>query len=286
MVNLYLRYNLFAMAAAQIDTEKSLGANIQDQEAALDQARTAYLANDEQEIRGLIGDGHLDAAQSRLTALTGNLDKDSADRLNAEFQGQLAAYQQEETQALQGASNGDPATAYPTLSAFVSKYPHNVRAQLVLADLSTKLPPDPNRLGGELDSFRQISRNDTDADESVKVQAAQSHIQNELDTYNKLLAAVNSAKGGSNHTRAIARLRNEIDGYREAMQPRRGFDSVWNSVTRNTSLPKFHTAAAYQQAIDDDEAKIKELQGEDQAAQASPGLAQQNFDNFCKTVPW
>ena len=287
LIATYLHQNLFAEASSQIALLKTLGDDVHDEETSLGQARAAFQKNGEDAIRSLIGEGRYGAAQSRLSALGQNLDKDDADHLNAEFQGQLASYQQQETQALQAASGGDPAQGYTQLDAFVTKYPDDVPAQLALADLSTHLPPDYDRLTAELEAFKGISKQDIDAQDAVKLQQVENHLSTELTTYESLLFKLNAAKTSINYDAKIKKLGNDIDYHQRAMALGEGINSAINTATSFFGpRARVDTVADHREAIREDQDAITKLQDKEKASQTGSVAAQAAFDNFCKTVPW
>jgi serine/threonine protein kinase len=284
----YIHYNLFPQAAAQIDELKKLGDNTQPQETALDQARQTYEKTSEDQIRSLIADGRDGAARARLAAVGDALGPDAANRLTGEFQGQLSDYEQDEKQALLAAQNGDPAQAYPQLSAFVARYPDDVDAQLALTDLSRRMPPEHARLAAELASFRAIPMQDVGADQAAKIQDDQSRVQTELSTYDTLQAQVNQSKDGPGHySSRIAALQENIDENQRKLAVGDGVNSAVNSVT---SLFGAHvrviSAEDRREAISRDQSQIAQLQAEQQNSQAGTNSAQQDFDAFCQKVPW
>ena len=290
LIGAYLHQNLFAEAGAQIALLKTLGDNVQDEETALAQARNSFQKEGEDSIRSLINAGRFGAAQSRLSALSQNMEKDDADRLNSEFQGQLASYQQEESQALQAASSADPVQGYAQLNTFVTKYPDSVPAQLALADLSTHLAPDHNRLSAELAAFKGISKQDIDANDAVKLQQVQSHLQRELATYDDLLAKVNAAKGTTNYDAKIRKLESNMAYHRQQLQLpfNDGVNTAWNSAASlfGGSRRRVESPDDHRQAIQKDQDAIAQLQREQTDSTTGNSAAQTAFDNFCKTVPW
>jgi serine/threonine protein kinase len=278
IIGRYVRYNMFPAAQALIDAEKELGIDVTTLQKSLDDSKTAYIKDNEDAIRSLITDGKLDAAKSRIDAASSNLAPDDANALAAEFQPQLAAYQQEESQAMQAASGGgDPAQAYTQLNAFVQKYPANVAAQLALANLSTQIAPDHDRLSREVATLRSVPSSDISADESAKLQAAQSHLQNELDTYDKLKSALRSSTGDSG----------EMDRLNAAIKVHEA------NIERLSLIPSvsygpihFDPAAGDRRALDRDQTRLKTLQDDQKTNQGAADSAKQNFATFCKTVPW
>ena len=278
IIGRYVHYNMFPAAQALIDAEKELGVDITTLQKSLDDSKTTYIKQNEDAIRSLITEGKLDAAKSRIDAVSSNLNSDDATALAAEFQPQLAAYQQEESQAMQAASGGgDPAQAYTQLYAFVQKYPANVAAQLALANLSTQIAPDHDRLSSEIAALRSIPMSDVSANESAKLQAAQSHLQNELNTYDKLKSALSSSKGDLD----------EIDRLNAAIEVHKG------NINRLSLIPSvnygpihFDPTEKDREAMAKDEKQLKYLQNLPTNNQAAANSAKQNFETFCKTVPW
>ena len=278
IIDQYVGYDLFPAAQALVDTDKGLGVDVTTLQSSLDNAKTAYLKKNEDAIRSLINEGRLDAAKSRIGAASSNLGPDDANALTAEFQSQLAAYQQEEEQALQTASaGGDPTQAYTQLDTFVQKYPANVTAQLALVDLSTHMAPDHDRLSREISTLRSVPTGDISPDDSAKLQAAQSHVQNELSQYDKLRSAVHRSSGGSGD---IDTLKSEITSNKRKL-------AVASLLPSGSFGPfNINPTGGLRETIAEEESRLANLQDEQRNSQNGANADQSNFDAFCKQVPW
>jgi hypothetical protein len=284
----YLQDGLLPAAADQIAAMKAAGQDTQAQDKELAQARAAYEQSSRGEIQRLIQDGKFGAATSRLNAVEAIGGKDMADRLHGQFDGPLSAYHQKVDAAIQASQQGDPAAGYNQLKAVADEYPGDFTVQMALGQLLTRLPPDHARLSERLAAFHDFNEEDLGPAELAQFQGLQAHIENELNTYDRLADALNKAKEGPGNLAArIRHLQYQIEEDQQKINAAQNVNSTVNSLA---GLFHQHVTVVdvgeKENEIASDQAEIAQDQAAEQSPNSGVQQAQQQFDQFCATVPW
>jgi hypothetical protein len=205
---------------------------------------------------------------------------DMADKIGAEFQPQIDAYEQQANDAVQASASGDPAAAFTTLKSFADQHPDDVHLQMALGQLLTRMPPDHNRLSAQVSALKSFDREILDADQISDLDALQNKLQTELTTYDKLLGQLNDAKEGAGPgaTGRIATLERRIKADQAIIAAGGGVNGFLHIRVVDLSEK--------QAEIDDAEAKITEIETAQKNSQSTLASAQRQFASFCATVPW
>lgn len=284
----YVHHNLFSQAAALFDPLKKMGQDTTPLERMLDHVRDNYEQSVTAQIKQAIANKKFGTARSKLKAVADTGGKEMADRLAAQFQGDINTYAQQVDAAVKQAQNSSPADGYTSLKAFADRYPDDVTLQLALAHLLTRMPPDHTRLSAQISAFKNFDQQDLGVDEAADFQTMQAKVQNELATYDQLLAKLNKLKGDpAGRANRIASLQNEIARDERKIAEGDGVNQAVNAVTGIFGAHvRVDTVGQRRQEIARDQAEIAQLQQTSQASQADIDAAQKEFDTFCATVPW
>jgi serine/threonine protein kinase len=292
----YLSYGMLAAAADLVAKMKTLGQDTTAQEKELADKRTSTEKEVASKITDLISDKNFAAAQAELQSLDGVLEKESIDRLNAQFQQPLAQYQQQIDSAIAQSQNGAPADGYAQLKTFAASYPNDLKLQLALAQLETRMPPDHDRLTAQLKTFKQIATTNKEAVANADFQAMQDKFTTELQQFDALTKALADAKNGPGNLKTkIANLQSE-----EASDEKKkvGYDNA-NAMTQTANFLSKNLIGrqvvpdAFYSSEQDKKEQIDELDKDistDQTilaqSQGSVTQAQQAYDQFIAQVPW
>jgi serine/threonine protein kinase len=293
----YLSYGLMLSAADDLAKLKGLGQDTTAQEKELADKRTATEKQIASQINDLLDDKKFATAKAQLDRLSDVLEKESVDRLNAQFAPKLAQYQQQVDAAIKMSQNGPPAAGYDQLKTFAAQYPNDVTLQLALAQLETEMPPDHDKLTAQLKTFKQFAAQNKEAYVNPDFLTVQEKFANELKQLDDLAAALNDAKNGP------AGVRSEIaslEAQKSAAQNRRvgaenadaAVDTVnfFGKVITGHSVVNTGSFFASQQQKD---AEVESLQARidaDQQRLSQPqgdvAEAQRRYDEFVAHVPW
>jgi hypothetical protein len=284
----YLRSRSFGLASDAISALKGAGANTQDQEKDLADARNDYQQTLSSQIKDMIADGRFGAARSKIAALKDVAPPDMVDAINSEFQDQMSSYEKQADDAVNASSVGDPAAAFNQLKIFADQHPDDINLQLALGHLLTRMPPDHTRLSNQLDAFKSFNRTILDTAELSDLNALETRIQNELATYDRLAAQLDAAKGGSGGGSSIKELQREIAHDQASIAAADGVNSAVDTLT--SSFLHTHVrvvnVSEKKDEIAEDNAKINQIEASQQNSQGAVAAAQRQFDAFCATVPW
>jgi serine/threonine protein kinase len=290
----YLSYDLFFPAANQISTLKNLGQDTSALEKELADKRTADEKEVASQINDLINDKKVATAETQLKGLDGVMEKDSVDRLNAQFQQPIAQYQQQVDAAIKISQDGDPAAAYAQLKTFAAQYPDDLSLQLALAEVQTRMPPDHARLTEQLQVFHEFATEHKADVTNPDFQAMQDKFASELKQFDDLAAALAQAKGGS------ASIRNKISDLQDqlASAKRRtvgdsaadGFAGAANflgHIVTGHNLVHFASQSEKDQEIANIQGQINDEQQQlNSQPQGNIEDAQRRYDEFVAHVPW
>ena len=293
----YLGAGLLLSAADELASLKGLGQDVSADEKELADKRTVTEKEIASQISELIQDKKIATAQRQLIELNGVLEKESVDRLNAQFQMPLTQYQQQIDAAIKLSQNGPPADAYTQLKAFAAEHPDDANLQLGLATLETRMPPDHDKLTAQLRVFRQFAAQYKDVAGNGDFEAMQDKFADELKQLDDLASALAEAKSGpSSERNEIASLEAE----KASAERRRVGSSDVDAVTQTANFfgkvvtghsvvntgsffssqqEKDERVASLQAQINADEQRASEPQG-------SVEEAQHRYDEFVARVPW
>jgi serine/threonine protein kinase len=292
----YLDNGLLLSAADQLSQLKGLGQTTTTQEKELTDKRASTEKEISAQIRDLISDKKFATAQVELDRLNGVLEKESIDRLDAQFQPALTQYQQQVDAAIKMSQSGTPSDGYDQLKTFAAQYPSDLRVQLGLAQLETEMPPDHDKLTAQLKVFKQFAAQNKDAVVNPDFQTMQDKFANELKQLDDLAAALAAAKNGP------ASIKSEIASLEErksAAENRRvGYvsDPTADTVNLFGKIVTGHnlvSGGSYYSSQADKDAQVASIQNEidaDQQRLAQPEGsvedAQRRYDEFIAHVPW
>jgi serine/threonine protein kinase len=292
----YLSFGLLLSASDTITKLKGIGQDTTDDEKQLADKRVATEKQVAEQIQDLIDNKKFASAKAQLDRLSGVLEKDSVDRLNAKFSPRLAQYQQQVDAAIKMSQNGTPQAGYDQLKTFAAQYPNDPTVFLALAQLQTEMPPDHDKLTAQLKAFKQFAAQNKDAYSDPAFQAMQEKFANELRQLDQLKSALDEAKNGP------AAIQSEIaslEAQKSSAENRRvgaqvdaaadtvnffgkvitGHSVVNSSTTFYTQDQKNQAIASLQSRIDADQQRLNQPHGDvDQA--------QRNYDQFVAHVPW
>jgi serine/threonine protein kinase len=293
----YLNFGLLLSASDTLAKLKVLGQDTTADEKQLADKRTSTEKQIAAHLTDLMDDKNFATAKLTLDRLNGVLEKESVDRLNAQFATRLTQYQQQVDAAIKLSQTGDPKAAYDQLKTFAAQYPNDVSLVLALAQLQTAMPPDHDKLTAQLKTFHTFAAQNKDANTDPAFQAMVDRFTTELKTLDDLKSALDAAKNGP------AGVRSEISSLqaqRNALEDRRvGADNanaVVNTVNVFGHLITGHTVVNTGNFFPTIEAKnaaiahIDEEISSDNQRLAQPqgnvDEAQRNYDQFVAHVPW
>ena len=292
----YLSYGVLASAASQLEKLKDLGRNTEAQEAQLAQKRSATEKDVADQISALMQQNKFATAAAKLDNAGGMLEKDSVDRLQAEFQVALTHYQQQIELTIKVSQAAPSLIGYHQLKTIAAQYPDDSHVQLALAQIQTQMPPDAERLASQLKTFRQLGAQDRDFAADPTFLSLQATFNDEFNQLNALTKALNAAQEGSSTTTGqISRLKAQKLALekRQVGKPKSnpfaqavnffGKAFVGHAVVDNQAY--FSSEDAKEDAIANVEAKIEAAEGPQQP-QGAVAEAQQRYNDFLARVPW
>jgi hypothetical protein len=289
---------LLLSASDDLAKLKDLGQDTTAQEKELADKRTSTEKEIAEHINDLIDDKNFAKAQVALDQLNGVLEKESVDRLNAQFAPQLTQYQQQVQAAIKMSQNGAPAAGYDQLKTFAEQYPNDVNLVLALAQLETEMPPDHDKLTAQLKTFRQFAAENKEAYVNPDFQAMQEKFANELKQLDDLASALDEAKNGSPSLRSeIASLQEQKSAAENRRVGEENADAAADTVNFFGKIVTGHSVvntgpyfateqekdqdiASLQARIDADQQSLSQQQG------SSVADAQARYDAFVAHVPW
>ncbi len=293
----YLNFGLLLSASDTVTKLKAIGQDTTADEKELAAKRTSTEKEIAEQISDLIDDKKFATARAQLDRLSGVLEKDSVDRLNAQFAPKLTQYQQQIDAAIKMSQNGPPAAAYDQLKAVVAQYPSDTSLLLALAQLETEMPPDHDKLTAQMKTFKQFGAANKDALLDPNFLAMQDRFANELKQLDALASALDEAKNGP------AGIRSEIaslEAQKSAAENRRvgaakadaTVDTVnfFGKVITGHSVVNTGVFFATQQEKDAEIANLQARINADQDRLNQPSnsveQAQKAYDDFVAHVPW
>jgi hypothetical protein len=294
----YLSYGLLLSASDDLATLKGLGQDTTAQEKELADKRTSTEKEIAEQINDLIDDKNFAKAQAQLDRLNGVLEKESVDRLNAQFAPRLTQYQQQVQAAIKMSQNGAPAAGYDQLKTFAEQYPNDVNLVLALAQLETEMPPDHDKLTAQLKTFRQFAAENKEAYVNPDFQAMQDKFANELKQLDDLANALDEAKNGPSGVRSeIASLQEQKSAAENRRVGEENTDAAADTVNFFGKIVTGHSVVntgpyfATEQEKDQDIANIQaKIDADQQSLSQSQGSsvadAQARYDAFVAHVPW
>jgi serine/threonine protein kinase len=293
----YLNYGLLLSASDTLAKLKAIGQDTTDKEKELAAKRTSTEKQITEHINDLISDKKFAIAKLVLDQLNGVLEKESVDRLNAQFAPQLAQYQQQVDAAIKMSQTGPPQQAYDQLKTFAAQYPNDISLVLALAQLETEMPPDHDKLTAQLKTFKTFAAQNKEANTDSNFLAMQDKFANELKQLDDLKNALDDAKNGPAGVRSqISSLQDELASAEKRRVGAANADAVVNTVNLfgqvitghsvvntgsffSTQAEKDQEIASLQERINADQQQLNQPQGNVAAAQAA-------YDAFVAHVPW
>jgi len=293
----YLSYGLLLSASDDLAKLKGLAQVTTTQEKELADKRTSTEKQIASQINDLMDEKKFATARVQLDQLNGVLEKESVDRLNAQFQPRLIQYQQQVDAAIKMSQNGPPAAAYDQLKTFAAQYPNDMNLQLALAKLETEMPPDHDRLTAQLKTFKQFGAQNKEAVVNPDFQAMQDKFATELKQLDDLASALAEAKNGPSGVRSeIANLEEQKASAEKRRVGNNNAETVTDTVNFFGKVVTGHSVvnsgsffasqqeknqqiASLQVRIDADQQRLSQPQG-------SVEEAQKRYDEFVAQVPW
>ncbi|MCE0499004.1 MAG: protein kinase [Methylacidiphilales bacterium] len=292
----YLSYGVLAPAAADLAQLKALGQDTTKQDKELSDTRASTEKDIASQIKDLISDKKFAAAQLQLDQLNGVLEKESIDRLDAQFQPQLSQYQQQVDAAIKMSQTGPPADGYKQLKTFAAQYPDDMKLVLALAQLETEMPPDHDKLTAQIKVFKQFAADNKGAGGNADFQAMQDKFANELKQLDDLANALDEAKNGSSSVRdqintleaEKAAAEKEPVGAQNVQAATDTLNFFGKVITGHSVVnnPFFGSQQDKDQRIADLQAKIDADQQTLSQPQGNVDAAQKQYDAFVAKVPW
>jgi serine/threonine protein kinase len=289
----YLGYDLLLPAANQIAALKNLGQDTTALEKELADKRAAEEKEIASQITDLIADKKIATAETQLNGLDGVMEKESVDRLNAQFQQPIAQYRQQVDGAIQISQSGDPAAAYAQLKTFAAQYPDDLSLQIALAQVQTRMPPDHDRLTAQLRVFREFAEDHKADVTNPDFQAMQDKFTGELKQLDDLANALAQAKGGSSGVRSrIAELEEEKAAAErrsvgdDAGNAAAGVVNLFGHIVTGHNVLHFASQSDKDQEIANIQSRIDAEQQVAAQPQGSIDDAQRRYNEFIAHVPW
>jgi serine/threonine protein kinase len=289
----YLNSGLLASASDQLVKLKALGRDLSSQQNELAEKRASTENGIAGELSNLIADKRYGAAERKLKSLNGVLERESVDRLNAEFQPALAQYRQPIDTAIKTSEALPPADGYAQLKALVRHNPSDLDLQLALADVQMRMPPDHDRLTAQLRAFTQFSSQNKDFATDPTLLEKQAAFARELQQLDTLAAAKD---GPSTLRNEIAHLESRQDAYRNIRvgHPKGnpftqtinflGKAVTGHSVVNNEAY--FATEQDKNDAINNLQTQIETDQASLLQSQGASDDALKCYNDFVAQVPW
>jgi len=294
----YLNGNLLACAHGELQQLKALGAGTVQQETELATRQLTVETQIASQLRTLIHQKKWASACHLFSTLNASFEKDSLDRLNADFQAPLAQYQQQIDSAIAQGKTAPPEVGYLQIKTLISQYPLDLNLHLALAAIAEHAAPDHARLTDLLQVYKTFAKvNKDDACQPIFAET-QAAIADETQQLDAVTAALSAAKQGTpEQRRQLAELQERKEAYenRRIGSPDKDnpFSATVNffgkAVTGHAVVnrhPYFDSRQEKRDAIADVQSQIEALQ----AAMVEPpeviDQAQKNYDAFVAKVPW
>ena len=293
----YLDFGLLLSASDTLAKLKTIGQDITAKQKELADKRTSTEKQIAEHISDLIDDKKFAIAKVVLDQLNGVLEKESVDRLNAQFAPQLAQYQQQVDAAIKMSQGSPPSAAYDQLKAFAAQYPNDITLVLALAQLETQMPPDHDKLTAQLKAFKTFAAQNKEAYTDPNFIAMQDKFANELKQLDDLRAALDEAKNGPAGVRSdLSNAQDELASAEKRRVGAANADAVVNTVNIFGQVITGHSVVntgsyfSSQAEKDQDIANLQSRIATDQARlnqpQGNVDEAQRNYDAFLAHVPW
>jgi serine/threonine protein kinase len=291
-VEKYLDAGQVAPASDAIGKLKGLGQDTTAQDKELADKRVSIEKQAAEQIADLISDQKFATAQATLDGLDGQIDPDSLTQLKNQYQTQLTQYGQQVDAAVQISRNtSDVNAAYAQLKSFAAPYTDDLKLQLALATLETKMPPDHDRLTARLKSFRSLIAQNRAVVENSDFQAMQDKFNKELTQLDDLAAALDRAKNGGG---GLQSQLNELEDERAAVARKSVGDAavagIVNGFTRAFTGHDVISQQDKDAELSGYDAKIANVKQEIAAQNSNSNdavtQAQHNYDTFVARVPW
>jgi serine/threonine protein kinase len=291
-VDKYLAAGQVTNASDAIGKLKSDGQDTSAEEKELADKRASIEKAASAQIGNLISDKKFAPAQSKLDDLSGQIDDASLAQLKTQYQPQLDQYAQQVSDAIKISQNSSDITAaYAQLKSFAQPYPDDLKLQLALADLETKMPPDHDRLNARLKSFHFLTTANRDVVENPDFQAMQDKFNKELSQLDDLAAALNRAKNGGG---SLQSQLDDLESDRTEIERKSVGDTVvtgiLNTASRFVTGRNVISESDKEAELRDNQTKIDNVKAEITAQNSNSGdavtQAQRNYDAFVARVPW
>jgi serine/threonine protein kinase len=294
----YLNGNLLACAHGELQQLKALGADTTQQDTEL---ATRQLTDETQiasQLRTLIHQKKWASACQLFSTLNASFEKDSMDRLNAEFQAPLAQYQQQIDSAIAQGKTAPPEVGYLQIKTLIGQYPLDLNLHLALAAIAEQAAPDHARLTDLLQvfhTFAKVDKDDACQPIFAETQAAVADEMQQLDAVTTALAAAKQGTPDQRHQLAELQERKDIYENRRIGSPDKNnpFSAAVNffgkAVTGHAVVnnhPYFESRHEKHEAIDDVESQITTLKASMVQPPEVIDQAQKNYDAFAAKVPW
>ncbi len=294
----YLNGNLLACASGEIQKLKSLEIDTSQQETQLATRQITAETQVASQLRTLIRQKNWAGASRLFSTLNASFEKDSMDRLDAEFQAPLAQYQQQIDSAIAQSKNAPPEMGYLQIKTLISQYPLDLNLHLALAAIAEHAAPDHARLTDLLQVFRSFAKaNKDDACQPIFAET-QAVVVDEMQQLEAVTAALTAATEGTpeqKHELSALEERKETYENRRIGSPDKAnpFSAAVNffgkAVTGHAVVnnhPFFESRAEKREAIDDVQAQIDTLKASMVQSPDVVAQAQKNYDAFIARVPW
>lgn len=291
-VEKYLAAGQVTNASDAIDKLKGAGQDTSAQDKELADKRASIEKSAGTQIGDLINDQKFATAQATLDDLKGQIDDDSLAQLKNQYQPQLDKYAQQVSDAIKiSQDTSDINTAYAQLKSFAAPYTDDLKLQLALADLETKMPPDHDRITARLKSFHALATANRDVVENSDFQAMQDKFNKELTQLDDLAAALSRAKnGGGTLQNQLGNLEDERAAVARKSVGDQAVAGFINSLTRTAIGRNVISQQDKAAELSDLDSKIANVKQEIAAQNSNSGdavtQAQRNYDAFVARVPW
>ena len=241
------------------------------------------------EIENSVTAGKLATAREKLKQLDAQVDRATADQMNAQFQPALTTYQQEIDGVIAASRQSEPAKACRVLKTLTAKYPDDLDLQLALAEAQMRLPPDQDRLEARLKALSEFADKNRDFAGEPDLLATEARFTSELNELNKLQSALEATKDNS---RELARLKQEKEIFEDRRVGRPGsnpFASALNFFSKGHGADReryFETQSDKDEAIAEVQGKIDALEAGAARTQGARAQAELAYKAFMARVPW
>jgi serine/threonine protein kinase len=294
----YLNGNLLAYANGELQKLKLLGGDTSSQETQLATRQLTAETQIASQLRTLILHKKWASACQLFGTLDGSFEKESMDRLNAEFQAPLAQYQQQIDATISQSKSAPPEMGYLQIKTLIAQYPSDLNLQLALASIAEHAAPDHARLTDLQQVFHTFARANKDIACQPVFAVTQAAVTDELQQLDAVTAALTAAKEGTpEQKRQLATLESRKETYenRRIGSPDKNnpFAATVNffgkAVTGHAVVdnhPYFETRGQKREAIEDVQSQIDDLKTSMIQTPDVIDQAQKNYDAFVARVPW